>query len=285
MSAVTLADDVQTEIVLETLTVSALLTMAVEMGLTFPNKTRKAEIISGILVKREEIAAAEAKNNLEILEEGEKAQAEAESLDHISNEEFQGQDAPIGNSLAMFKDSPENVVIPTPLSSVNRKGTDLSVEEIRARIEKARKENEEAETLRKAAEASKPKYVAWEPTTDELVKRYQKIGYGVGLLIQATHRLEKELAVSEKVIEAMGESFDMDAVALAREAAIEGFAKCWDTYKFPSKAIRGMRGEAMTAGIWAEIQTAQPGLPIFAYLQDESLIPEVEEEGEEEEED
>lgn len=263
MSAVTLADDVQTEIVLETLTVSALLTMAVEMGLTFPNKTRKAEIISGILVKREELAAAEAKNNLEILEAG----AEAEK---------------IGNDLSIFKNAPENVVTPTPLSSVNRKGTDLSVEEIRARIEKARKENEEAETARKAAEASKPKYVAWEPTTDELVKRYQKIGYGVGLLIQATHRLEKELAVSEKVIEAMGESFDMDAVALAREAAIEGFAKCWDTYKFPSKAIRGMRGEAMTAGIWAEIQTAQPGLPIFAYLEDESLIPEVEEEGEEE---
>jgi hypothetical protein len=294
----TMAENVKVEMALETMTIAQLTEMGKELGLTFPNKTRKAEIISGIIAKREEIQAEETKRSEE--EEEQRIQAEIasqelleqqrlESLDNPNLEYSQEElDALSGKAdLSAFKNDPQNIV-PSPPLSTQKKGATLTPEEIKARVEAARKENEEAEELRKAAESSKAKYVSWEATTDELVKRYGKIGYAVGLVIQAAHRLEKELKVSEQVIDGMGESWDIEAANLAKEAAIEGYAKSWDTYKFPSKAMRGLRGEALQTGIWNEIISANPSLPLIEYLEE---LPQMgdyeefeEEEGEEEEE-
>lgn len=213
-------------------------------------KTRKADIVSAI------VAAKTERDEREAREEAEREAARAEIV--IVPLEEQKAD------LGALKGLPQNAVSePLPF----RPGTQLTKEEIRARIDAARKETEEAAQLRAEAEASKPKR-GRDISTDELVKRYGKIGYGVGLMIQATARLQKETKIADEVAAGLGEELDREVWDLCREAMLEGFAKCWDTYQFPSKAMRGMVQE-MQAGIWREMQEAQPGLVIFDQLGEE----------------
>jgi hypothetical protein len=210
-------------------------------------KTRKADIITAIVAAKEERDSREAR-------EAQEREEAAEGLRVLSLEEQKAD-------LAALKDHPENNVSPF------RPGTSLTREEIQARIAASRKETAEATEAREAAEASKPRR-GRDISTDELVKRYGKIGYGVGLMIQATARLTKETKVADEVAAGLGEEMDRDTWDQCRDAMLEGFAKCWDTYGFPSKAMRGMASE-MAAGIWAEMKESQPGLAIFAELEGE----------------
>lgn len=242
---------------LSTKTVAQLLTFAKDNhGLTLAPKTKKADIIAAI-GQAQETEAREA-------QEREEAR---QGIEVVSLEEQKAD-------LAALKDSPENVVVPSPLKS----GTQLTREEIQARVALARQESAEAEEMRRQAEAAKaPK--GRTISIEEFTRRYHKIGYGVGLMVQAIARLRKETRIADEVAQGLGEELDQEAWDLARDRMVEGYAKAWDTYQFPSKALKGMQGEEMVSGIWAEMFATQPGLAIFAQFED----PGEAEEGEEEE--
>lgn len=235
---------------LEAMTAAELREEGKDWGITFGNRAKRDDMISQIITAKADRDRAEAMKK---------------------NEEV--------SVLAAFKDHPENAV--PVLGKMTR-------EEMEARIARARQSSAEAEALRKQAEAARPKNQAWEPTVDEFVKRYNRVGYAMGGLIGSLHKLNKGIRVAGEVADAMGELFDREACELAKEAMIEGFVRNWDTFNFPSKAIRGMRGEAMKAGIWAEMQAAYPAIPLFALLDGDDALPVMEptedEEGGEEEE-
>lgn len=246
MTATINAQDFRTQ--LEAQTVAQLTKIAQkDFQVAVAPKTRKADIITAIVAAREERDSREARE----AQEREEARAAVQVL---SLEEQKAD-------LAALKDHPENNVSPF------RPGTSLTREEIQARIAASRKETAEATEAREAAEASKPKR-GRDISVDELAKRYGKIGYGVGLMIQATARLTKETRVADEVAAGLGEEMDREVWDLCRDSMLEGFAKCWDTYGFPSKAMRGMASE-MAAGIWQEMRDSQPGLAIFAALEGE----------------
>lgn len=167
--------------------------------------------------------------------------------------------------MAAFKDSPENKV------NEVMPGTSLTREQIAARIAAARAESAEEAEMRRAAEAAKPRR-SDDVSVEELTRRYGKIGYGVGLFIQAVSRLAKETKKADNLALSLGEEAEQrETWDLCKDAMTEGYAKAWDTYQFPSKAMRGMDGEEMIRGIWAEMKKAQPGLAIFARFGDDEV--------------
>jgi hypothetical protein len=167
--------------------------------------------------------------------------------------------------LAAFKDNPENKV------NEVMPGTSLTREQIAARIAAARAESAEEAEVRRAAEAAKPRR-SDDVSVEELTRRYGKIGYGVGLFIQAVSRLAKETKKADNLALSLGEEAEQrETWDLCKDAMTEGYAKAWDTYQFPSKAMRGMDGEEMIRGIWAEMKKAQPGLAIFARFGDDEI--------------
>jgi hypothetical protein len=242
---------------LEKMTVAQLTDLAQrDYQIAVQPKTKKVDIVSAI-VAAQELEEREAR-------EREEARKEIEIVPLAEQVSV----------LAQFKDSPENGV-ETPMP-----GTSLTREQIAERISAARAESEEAAAMRKAAEAAKPRR-SDDVSIEELTRRYHKIGYGVGLFIQAMARLRKETRKADDLTLALGEEVDREVWDLCRDSMVEGYAKCWDTYKFPSKALRGMDGEEMVRGIWAEMMGAQPALAIFAQFESSPVGSELDIEEEE----
>jgi hypothetical protein len=246
---------------LEGMTIAQLLTLAEqEHGkvLHSNGKTRlkKAEIIS--LIKEAQTQEREA-------QEREQEEREAAEREEARREIEIVPLADQVSVMAAFKDNPENKV------NEVMPGTSLTREQIAARIAAARAESAEEAEMRRAAEAAKPRR-SDDVSVEELTRRYGKIGYGVGLFIQAVSRLAKETKKADNLALSLGEEAEQrETWDLCKDAMTEGYAKAWDTYQFPSKAMRGMDGEEMIRGIWAEMKKAQPGLAIFARFGDDEI--------------
>jgi hypothetical protein len=221
-------------------------------------KATKADLLLAIETARE-TEQEEAEKEAREAQEREEARREIEIIPV-------DQQVPVSAApsvMAAFKDSPENKV------NEVMPGTALTREQIAARIAAARAESAEEAEMRRAAEAAKPRR-SDDVSVEELTRRYGKIGYGVGLFIQAVSRLAKETKKADNLALSLGEEAEQrETWDLCKDAMTEGYAKAWDTYQFPSKAMRGMDGEEMIRGIWAEMKKAQPGLAIFARFADD----------------